>query len=137
MTGDARCDTHRLSAEVGETLIEVLIGIAILGLVSVALVGAILTSLRGSSVDQQAARADAALRTAAAGVFSAADEKTHDGQALQWDSTTGCLSSPLPTVGAVATPLPPANGVCSGFEEVELTLPDTTAQPLYIWVRQP
>jgi len=123
-------DRSCTSVEGGETLIEVLIAIAIIGIVAAALVGALLTSLEGSSANQRAAQADGALRSAAADVFSSAAAPS------AWDPS-GCLSVPVQVREPVTvTPVTPA-GSCAGFEELELTLDGSTAAPLHIWVRQP
>ncbi len=50
--------------DAGDTLIEILISVAILGIVSVALLGGFLTSISTSSVYQSVANADTVLRTA-------------------------------------------------------------------------
>jgi type II secretory pathway pseudopilin PulG len=128
----ARAPVARRNSEAGETLVEVIIAITILGIVAVALLGAILTSQSGSDVSRQAAQADELLRSAAAQVFLAA-------RSTPWDPNTGCLPADPQIGGTVsATRVQPANGQCSGFQGVELTVPvGGTTQSLEIWVRQP
>jgi len=132
--------------EQGETLIEVLIAVAILGIVAVALIGGLTTVLAGSSSGRQSAHADQLLRSFASGASAEAEE-------MPWD--TGCPVPPVPaSTLALAASLgfqPPTlsvaalpKGDCSlpnpGIERITLIVAPQaggSTSSLEIWVRQP
>jgi prepilin-type N-terminal cleavage/methylation domain-containing protein len=127
----------RGSHERGETLIEVLIAVVILGLVGAALAGTILTAVAGSTVSRRSADADALLRTFASGVASESQDPS------LWSA--GCLTPPIP----IPTGLDNATftisalpGRCNGqgFEAIVLEVTATSGDfttTLEVWVRQP
>jgi type II secretory pathway pseudopilin PulG len=126
--------------ESGETLIEVLIAVLIIGIVSAALVGAILASLSGSEANRRSADADVVLRSYASDIIASSQDRT------AWDSSSGCLT-PVAVPQDVALQAssldfvvsPPA-AACSGggFEGVVLRVADGGfTKSLEIWVRAP
>ena len=139
--------------EQGETLIEILISVAILGIVAVALVGAILTSLGGSQTSRDTAHADALLRTFASAAFQQSQSPGN------W-SNNGCFTNLVvpaqllndsqftpsfsivtsPPVSATPSSQVTDNSGCSALEAVVLSVTPRSGGPtqqLEIWVRQP
>jgi type II secretory pathway pseudopilin PulG len=146
--------------EQGETLIEILISVAILGIVAVALVGAILTSLGGSETNKNNAHADALLRTFASSVFLQSQSPANwsngcftnvvvPAQLLDdsqfTPSYTIDTSPPVSATPSSQVSAPPSSqvtvpGGCAPLEAVVLVVTPRSggpAQQLEVWVRQP
>jgi type II secretory pathway pseudopilin PulG len=138
--------------EQGETLIEILISVAILGIVAVALVGAILTSLGGSQTNRDNAHADALLRTLASAAFQQSQSSAN------WSN--GCFTNFVvpaqllndsqftpsytidtsPQVSATPSSQVTDAGGCAPLEAIVLVVSPRSGGPpqqLEVWVRQP
>ena len=91
----------RLRADSGDTLVEILVALAVLGIGIVALTGALLTSVTTTTVNRQQAQAESVLVSAAEHV-----------KALPLPAT--CAGSGTATVGTADVPRDPAYTVTYG-----------------------
>ncbi len=126
--------------EAGETLVEVIIAVMIIGIVSAALAGAILSSLSASEVNRQTADADVVLRSYASEVLAESQSPN------AWDASTGCLA-PLDPPADIITQAsrfgfsvssPSTACTSPGFQGVVLSVGEGGfSRSLEIWVRKP
>jgi Tfp pilus assembly protein PilV len=123
--------------EDGETLIEVVIAVLIVGIVSAALTGAILASLSASEMNRDSADADVILRTYASDVLAQAQSTA------AWSSNT-CppLDVPDDVLQQASshgfTPSATAVSCDGGFESVVVRVSKgTLVKSLEIWAREP
>jgi type II secretory pathway pseudopilin PulG len=122
MTRTAGC-RRRLLGDAGDTLVEILATIAILGIASVAIIGGLGATIRFSTTHRSLAGADVVLRAAAESVKSA----TISGSATCSSNTTSTYTS---AIASGALPTLPANWAASNLSITTLSCPTINGQVL-------